>query len=243
MLRCVSEWLDGILFPHGVNCAVCGDVRRASEGDCLCDICREKLEKLRVPPETCERCLSVVRTGERCTLCSSPLMQHIDRVYAPYHYHNAVAKIIQDFKFESCNDMLPFLCDRMVESLKTRDFDYVLPVPLHPARERERGVNQAFLLAQGIADRLGIDAINPLRRLRYTRPQTTLDQAKRRDNVHGAFACMEDMTSKNVLLIDDVRTVGATAAACAAALSENHAKSISLLVAAVVLYPAERRKA
>lgn len=230
--------LENALFPRAACCAVCGDLRRASDEDCLCDACREALKSLRVPPEACERCLSLVARGKPCALCAGPFMRSIDRVYAPFIYHGAAAKIIKDFKFELTNDMLPFLCDRMTESLKTRDFTLISPVPLHKSRERERGVNQAMLLAKGVSERIGVPAANPLRRVRATRPQTSLDQRKRKQNVRGAFACDADLTGEKVLLIDDVRTVGATAAACAEALREKGAESVSLLVAAVVLHSA-----
>ncbi len=169
-------------------------------------------------------------------------MRHIDKVYAPFFYHDAVAKIIQDFKFEACDDVLPLLCESMAKSLKVRDFDGLAPVPLHAARQLERGVNQAMLLAKGVGERTGIPVVDPLRRVRRTRPQTTLNGQQRRKNVRGAFVCVEDMTGKNILLIDDVRTVGATSAACARALREKGAKGVSLLVAAVVLHPSGGKK-
>lgn len=237
MLTRALRAVQALVFPRAATCAVCGDARRADEKDCLCDACRERLRALRVPPEACERCLSLTRASKRCALCAGEFMRRVERVYAPYIYRDAAAKIIKDFKFEACDDMLPLLCDSMAESLKTRDFDCIAPVPLHASRERERGVNQAMLLAQGVSDRIGAPVANPLRRVRATRPQTSLNQAKRRQNVRGAFVCDQDMTGKNVLLVDDVRTVGATAAACAEALHDKGAAAISLLVAAVVLHP------
>jgi ComF family protein len=98
----------------------------------------------------------------------------------------------------------------------------VLPVPLFPARERQRGYNQATLLARPLAARLGLPCrTDLLRRRRETAPQVGLSREQRRENVRGAFAAGPDVAGRTVLLVDDVATTGSTlgsaAAACLAA--------------------------
>jgi ComF family protein len=101
-------------------------------------------------------------------------------------------------------------------------FDAVLPVPLHPKRQAERGYNQSALLARGLARGVGLPVREDiLYRSRHTPPQVGLDMGKRRANVAGAFACQPGhplLKGCRLLLVDDVCTTGATLAACAEAL-------------------------
>lgn len=98
--------------------------------------------------------------------------------------------------------------------------DVVVPVPLSPRRQRERGYNQAELVASALAELLQVPlACGGLRRTRETRSQVGLDVASRAQNVHGAFQADPTVVrGRAVLLVDDLVTTGATLAACAEAL-------------------------
>ncbi|GJQ19820.1 MAG: hypothetical protein HBSIN02_01750 [Bacteroidia bacterium] len=109
--------------------------------------------------------------------------------------------------------------------------DAILPVPLHRAKHRERGFNQAESIARGIADRTQWPVVtNALVRLRSTKTQTKLDAAERRKNVEGAFAVpggkSEDLKNKTLIIVDDVITTGATILACAQVLRSSGASSV-----------------
>jgi ComF family protein len=115
-------------------------------------------------------------------------------------------------------------------------FDAILPVPLHPKRQAERGYNQSALLARRLGRVVALPVREDvLRRVRSTPPQVGLDRAKRRENVAGAFACPPDhpaLVGKTLLLVDDVCTVGATLAACAEALRAAGAREVWALTVA-----------
>lgn len=105
-----------------------------------------------------------------------------------------------------------------------RDLDVIIPLPLHRAKERERGYNQAGLCARGIASVLGLPVLRSgVRRIRWTRSQTTLGFAERQDNVASAFVVplreRPALRGKHILLVDDVITTGATIRACAEVLA------------------------
>ena len=114
------------------------------------------------------------------------------------------------------------------------DADLIVPVPLHPKRLKQRGFNQALLLARAFPEvPLGREAVV---RVRHTVPQVELKPKERRDNVKGAFAVPDPalVKGKNVLLLDDVYTTGATVRECAKVLRRAGARRVDVLTVARV---------
>jgi ComF family protein len=130
--------------------------------------------------------------------------------------------------------------------------DLVTAVPLHPARQRERGYNQADLLARAFGRMIGVPVGSAvLRRVRHTRPQVSLNAAQRRENMQSAFTTTvptqfskrqgDDnlvVSGRHVLIIDDVRTTGSTLEACSLALKAAGASSVWGFTLARALYSA-----
>jgi ComF family protein len=106
--------------------------------------------------------------------------------------------------------------------------DVIVPVPLHPQRERQRGYNQSLLLARELSVHTALTIIDGvLLRTSPTQPQVGLSAAQRAENVRNAFDCQDDsLRGSKVLLVDDVLTTGATMRACAFALLEGKAAAV-----------------
>ena len=132
------------------------------------------------------------------------------------------------------------VCIRMLVGPRLRGVGALVPVPLGRARLRERGHNQAALLARALGRTLGVPVLeDALRRSRETRTQTRLTPAERWRNVAGAFAsCGSGAAGLSVAVVDDVMTTGATLGAAAAALAEQGPASIGALTFARALVPA-----
>jgi ComF family protein len=117
-------------------------------------------------------------------------------------------------------------------SKRIRDnFDYIIPVPLHISKKRERTYNQSEFISKGISETLNIDVINKcLKRVKFTQTQTKLNRQERQDNVRGAFSVNQRLgdkiPGKNIILVDDVITTGATILECARILKEEGAGRI-----------------
>jgi ComF family protein len=112
--------------------------------------------------------------------------------------------------------------------------DLLMAVPLHSARRRERGYNQAGLLAAALAGRIGVPLLDgAMERVRDTRPQARLDPRARRDNVAGAFRVKSPaaLEGRSILLVDDVITTGATLEACLDALARAGARASGVALA------------
>jgi len=213
----------------GALCAAClTRVRWIGEPWCT----RCGLPMASPPSHTCARCAADPPAFERlrAIACYRPADEEADPLglalrALKYARRRALARSLSELLAER----FPFVAG---------DHDIAAPVPLHVARLRERGFNQALLLARVPARRFGIrvDA-GLLIRVRDTPPQVGLTEADRRRNVRRAFAVRpgRSVEGLRILLIDDVCTSAATARACAAVLREHGAASVDVLVAARAL--------
>lgn len=161
-------------------------------------------------------------------------------------FEGPIRQAIHRLKYGNLTAMAPTLGGLLVDAYWETAWsaEVVVPVPLHPARQRRRGYNQAERLARPLAKALGIPlAPMALRRVRATADQIGLDPEGRRANVLGAFAVAQDasVTGRSVLLIDDVATTGCTLDACAAALLAGGAAGVNALVLARRSLDDERR--
>jgi ComF family protein len=147
------------------------------------------------------------------------------------------AVVVERLKYNGCNFYADFLAGMMAPVLKA-EFgdplpDVILPVPLHATRERERGYNQAALLASALGLEFGLPGVRmgALRRVRPTPSQTRLGKRERAENVRGAFAVRADsrLAGLRVPLGDDVYTTGATLNECARTLAEAGAESVDCI--------------
>ncbi len=207
-----------LLFPP--RCVAC---RRG--GSRFCADCLSRIEKISTP--LCLRCGRPLQE-QTCTPCSRfPLT--IDGLRAVAYFEGGLRLAIHRFKYRHDLELAPILADLLEEYLNRSPipFDVIMPVPLHPDRERARGYNQSFFLAREIAARRSLPLwYNKIRRVRATRPQIDLDLHERFENVRHAFIAEPTVAGMRVLLIDDVCTTGATLDACAAALKERGTKSV-----------------
>lgn len=153
----------------------------------------------------------------------------MDGLRAAALFQGPLREGIHRLKYNHGTALAPVLAGFMEEFL--RDFpipaDVIIPVPLHPARERLRGYNQSALLAEQLAVSQKLPMwYNVVERVRATTPQVKLNAAARRENMRDAFTATTQVAGARVLLIDDVCTTGATLEACSIALKRRGAKSV-----------------
>jgi len=225
-----------LLYP--ATCTICGKHVRA--GEYLCDGCEAKI--IRIVPPFCETCSEPfegsINTAFSCANCAHRTI-HFDAAVAAYRGRTIVRDVIHEFKYNR-QIHLRHLVARWLraalddERLRDHRFDVIVPVPLHPARQRERGFNQASLLAELLSAHTSIPSRPLLKRIRYTTTQTALDRSERMENLHNAFRLRKnaDVRGLRVLLIDDVLTTGSTLSECARVLKRAGAKSVHAATAA-----------
>lgn len=226
------EEMKDFLFPQ-VRCLAYDEPRRIIRDQALCEACKAELEQLRIPASVCGHCLSPVRAGSACAFCRDGGMLGLDQAFAPYIYHGVSQRLIVMLKFGPVSLAAEPLAREMALCISGIRFDALVPVPLHKARQRERGMNQSRLLCDLIARQTGFPVREVLEKTRNIRRQSSLPSDRREENIRGAIKSSAAVDGLDLLLVDDVRTSGATARECARVLREAGAASVCLLTAAV----------
>src|SRR4030095_10426407 len=225
-----------LLYP--ARCTICGKTVRA--GEYLCNGCEAKIVPI-VPP-FCQTCSEPfggsINTAFACANCAHRTI-YFDAAVAAYRGRGIVRDVIHEFKYNR-QIHLRHLVARWLraalddERLRDHQFDVIVSVPLHSARQRDRGFNKASLLAELLSAHTSIPSKPLLKRIRYTTTQTALDRSERMENLHNAFRLRKnaDVRGLRVLLIDDVLTTGATLSDCARVLKRAGAISVHAATAA-----------
>jgi ComF family protein len=206
----------------------------------LCGDCRVRAPRIVAP--FCAKCsepFSGAITGSfACGNCANQTL-HFEAAVAGYRARGIVRRLIHEFKYHERAYLRYVIAEWLAAVLDDprmdpKRFDMIVPVPLHPARRRERGYNQAALLAQLLADRMSLPAKPVLERVRYTTTQTVFDRAQRMQNLRHAFRLRprRDVQGLRVLLVDDVLTTGSTLSECARVLKKGGASSVYAATAA-----------
>jgi competence protein ComFC len=228
--------IASLIYPPA--CTICA----ASVGpdDYLCADCEAKLSRI-VPP-FCAKCSQpfdgAITTTFSCANCAHRKL-YFDAAVSAYRSRGIARHVILNFKYGRQIHLRHLVGQWLIAALddtrlRERKFAAVVPVPLHPARQRARGFNQAALLAERVGPHLRAPVRPVLQRVRFTTTQTAFDRAERIQNLRHAFRLRQnaDVRGLDVLLIDDVLTTGSTLSECARILKENGAQSVYAATAA-----------
>jgi ComF family protein len=223
-LRRLAHGALDLLFP--ARCAACDDPGESP----FCAVCAETLVPV---PAGCPVCgipqdesLLPALKPRRCPHCRA----HPPRFAAAgaaYLHGGALAEAIYRLKYEKRED-LGHALGVLFAACTVPKSDVLAPIPLHPRRLRQRGYDQARLLADEASKRFHLPVARLLRRVRETGQQVGRDRTSRERAVRGAFAAVGDVLGARICLIDDVLTTGATASAATAALLDAGAARVEV---------------
>jgi competence protein ComFC len=230
------------VFDAGLNliypavCQICREQRATYDESYICDHCRRKVRVLEAP--FCSRCgipfQGAITEEFQCSECKDVDLQ-FDSARAAVWVNAFMLDVVHRYKYNRALWFEKFLGDLLVNAaapkLKSEHWDCIVPVPLHSSKKREREFNQADRLAEylGRATNILVDT-NILRRVAPTQTQTRLTRKERAENVRKAFALRAplDLKGKNIIVIDDILTTGATTSACAGILRKAGASKIQV---------------
>jgi len=238
--------LVNFIFPQ--FCKACGERVLTRENGFFCPMCWDSSPRVLRP--FCVKCgrphAGMAGFGSPsnivCAECRDHPNPQIDRIYGAALYDGAVKDAIKMFKFSSKLRLQQPLGDVLsvfaYEEMADESYDFIVPVPLHRVRQRERGYNQSLLLAQEILPCFpGAVVDESLKRIRPTRAQSRLKGEDREQNVRGAFAVEGDpYAGKRILLVDDVVTTTVTVTECARALRRAGASGVDVITVALAAH-------
>ena len=212
-------------MPH--HCLVCD-----APAEAPLDLCRQCLDRLPVIHHGCYTCGIPLPTGYGELLCGQCLKRPPPQAQtiSLYEYSEPVSGLITRLKFHAELAVARSLGELMLQRLRVEveSVDMLLPVPLHPARLRQRGFNQSVELARPLARGLDLPLEHQLvRRVRNTAAQSELDAIARRRNLRSAFEVLQP-PGKHVAVIDDVVTTGSTVASLSRCLLCAGAERVSV---------------
>ena len=237
-----------LCFP--IFCLNCRERLLSEENGYVCPTCWELAPRIEEP--LCPLCgrphTAMVGLGSRrnfpCASCREHPPEAVGRIYGAVLYDGVMADAIRALKFHDtyrlARPLGELMCQFAAAHMELDAYDFLVPVPLHRVRLRERGYNQSTLLARECSEIfVNADVAEDLKRIRPTRTQSKLAGQKRVDNVRGAFAVDGDrLAGKRILLIDDVVTSGGTVEECARALRRAQAAHVDVFALALVEYRA-----
>jgi len=240
MFQRLIKGIINVIFPETcVNCKNKLDTQAIDK--IICKPCWQKIEK-NIPPfcVSCGRKLNKqFLTKHICPDCLKKKL-YFDRAFSPCVYDGVIKNLIHEFKYKHKHYLGKTLSKLMIDFIKEYSLpidylDYVIPMPLHKTRLREREFNQAEILAKEIACEFNKDMpLSILKRLKNTKTQTDLETINRFKNVAESFivANKTQAKGKNILIVDDVFTTGATSSEAASVLKKAGANIVFILTLA-----------
>jgi competence protein ComFC len=225
-----------LFYPS--NCIACGYSQEP--GTLLCSECKAAVPRIEAP--FCRRCSrpfeGLIDGDFECPNCED-LSPAYDCVVSKYQAKGILRDLIHRFKYgrqyHLRRVLAIFLLEAMDDSrLPSVSADWIVPVPLHPTRLRERGFNQADALAEIVSKYAQIPILRSIERHRYTQTQTRLDRTERIQNLRNTFALRKNsaVRGKHFLLVDDILTTGSTLHECALVLRAAGAESVRAITVA-----------
>ena len=205
-MKRILEYLLWLIYPK--RCAICGKV--IERKDNLCQECDKNLERIE---KSCNICGAPIKACE----CKRNVYRFRGCV-APFYKGENSMKMIYRFKLHGKLDSADFLADSIYAKIKEcfsdQKFDVVTAVPMSTLKHISRGYNHSEKIARSVARKAGLDYKRLLVKNTFGKPQHTLPRDERFENVKGMFKSACKTNYKKVLLIDDVKTTGATLNEC-----------------------------
>lgn len=223
------------LFPINLTCNVCG--KEIFHGGYFCEQCEKDLP--RNNGAICNHCgRKVLNAEERCLSCKGR-ETYYEKSRSVYSYETPINELIASLKYGGKRYLADVFANDMAFIYFSNYFncDYCISVPMSKERLKERGYNQSDLLAESLAEKVGIEFKKDiLIKHRETQRQATLSAKEREKNLEGSFKVVneKEVRDKRILIIDDISTTGATVETISKLLKKHGAESVLVLTVASV---------
>jgi len=239
--RSILNKLDKLFFPNNIKCLLCGRDLPSKQNIEFCDKCLPKLEKM--SDKCCARCgANLVGEEKFCLNCQNNELD-FDIARSVFKFDGEMKKLIHNFKYNNkpyISSTLAFCMADLFNTLKWK-VNFVIPVPSSKETLKERGYNQAELLAKEFCELTNLELNTQiLRKIKHTQQQANLGFKERKENLSGSFdidlSWRKELKGKTILLIDDVITSCSTISECAKILKKRGAARVLVLAVARANY-------
>ena len=229
--KIINLWnqFKDFLFPR--TCFCCNS---RIENGIICNLCESNLVRIQ---QICMKCGADNQEYD-CRFCKKNDFT-FNKARSVFHFEKNLQILIHNLKYDEMTKVAKFLgkyaSDYLQKYKPFSKIDIIAPVPLHKVRKRDRGFNQAELLTREISHQMNwLHTPNLILRNRFTQTQTKLGRKDRHKNVYGAFILNSkyDVRNKNILIVDDVFTTGATVNSISTILKDNEARNVFVLTIA-----------
>ena len=234
LTQLLTELCD-LIYPEFPKCPACGSEFEAVE----VGLCKNCIDKIKFIYENyCDKCGKVIKKDNQLCVDCQQYKRYFTTARAVGVYDAGLKEYIKLFKYHNQRQLAESLAELMVIYIERfyncKEFDLITYIPLHKSRLQERGFNQAFLLAQEIADYFNLEVAHLLERRKDTIKQSKLSKLARRENLQKQFKIINSKRTNNkrILLVDDIYTTGATVNQASKVLLEARAKEIKIITLA-----------
>lgn len=230
--------IKDFLFPLHMECTLCGEEIPSKKGIPLCESCVSKLPH--IGEKRCLRCGAKLSTeSDFCETCIRTQMC-FDEGVSLYEYEDSAKKLVLALKDGHAKYLAPYFGELLAGKIKVFGWqiDAVTFVPILPEKRRIRGYNQAEEIAKAIAEHLDVPCEELLYKKKSTLSQKSLSFEERQKNLIDSFRAEQRIriNGKRILLVDDIKTTGATLSECAKTLKARGAKSVQIASVCSVTY-------
>ena len=230
----ILNFIKNILFPRNIKCIICQDDLFESEKYCICKKCFQQLPFIQ---HSCKKCGTPLSSlADYCLRCKEDYYS-FDKAISPLLYEGEVKNIIHHLKYNNHRYLVKPLANLMCDYYKNFNIqsDLIAFVPMHQKKLKKREYNQAELLASEVSNNLNIPISKEnIVKTTFIKSQTKLNAKQRLENIKDSFSVInkKEFKNKNILLIDDVFTTGATTNEISKLLKKSGCKKITVLTLA-----------
>ena len=231
-LKALLNKVWDFLYPDNLECIFCSAEINENRELACCEKCLDEYFKGR---KVCAKCGDKITSKTNyCLACKKEICLEYEFARAPFVYEGNAKKLVFNLKYNNGKWLAKYMAEFMKNEFEEMavEVDAIIPIPLHNKRLIERGYNQSELLANELSKKIAIPAIlNNLVKTKETTTQTKLTKAERQENLKGCFEITNksEIAGKNILLIDDVFTTGATIEEASKVLKNAGANKIYIL--------------
>lgn len=230
----LKDNFNELLFPSKIHCFICGSEIFDDNYFCLCQNCFKNLNFLS-NSNTCKICgTKLTGIGNLCERCVSNQYKSFKLARAVFEYKGEIVNAIHNLKFNNkryiAKPLSNILFDYFSHSTEFEDTDIIIPVPLHKTRLKQRGYNQTELMLENFKENYNV-CCDAVIRTKQTESQRTKDAKERFENMKNCFEVVkpEIIKHKNILIVDDVFTTGATCSSLSKTLLQSGARQVKCL--------------